>query len=96
MSKPTFNIKKVNDIRISDYPVGKIIDEPVIETDNYIYTLEYLNKRKLEKEVEKEIEDYFEDTEEKRYEVCSFFGCGKRLRLEETLAGGRCCKHSGE
>lgn len=34
--------------------------------------------------------------EEKSYEVCSFFGCGKKLRLEETLAGSRCCKHSGE
>lgn len=92
MSKgnPTFNIKKVNDIRISDYPVGKIIDEPVIEPDNYIYPLEYLNNRKLEKE----IEDYFEDIEEESYEVCSHFGCGKRLRLEEILAGGKCCKHS--
>ena len=94
MSKPTFNIKKVNDIRISDYPVGKIIDEHITEPDNYIYPLEHLNNRKLEMEIDKEIEDYFDDTEEERYEVCSHFGCGKRLRLEETLAGGRCNKHS--
>lgn len=53
MSKPTFNIKKVNDIKTSDYAVGKIIDEPVIEPDNYIYPLEYLNNRKLEMEIDK-------------------------------------------
>ena len=94
MSKgnPRFNIKKVNDIKTSDYPVGKIIDEPVIEPDNYIYPLEYLNNGKLEKE----IEDYFEDIEEESYEVCSFFGCGKRLRREEILAGGRCHEHTNK
>ena len=94
MSKPTFNIKKVNDIKTSDYPVGEIIDEPIIEPDNYIYALEYLNNRKLEFSIDKETEDYFDDIDEESYEICSEFGCGKRLKLEETLAGGRCCKHS--
>lgn len=60
----------------------------------YIYPLEYIKNRKLEMEIDKETEDYFDDTEEESYEVCSHFGCGKRLRLEEILAGGRCCKHS--
>lgn len=63
----------------------------------YIYPSEYIKNRKLEMEMEmeidKETEDYFDDTEEERYEVCSFFGCGKRLRLEETLAGTRCANH---
>lgn len=84
MSKP-FNIRKVMDINPSNYSVDKIIDEPITERDNHIYTLEYINNV-LEKR-SNEAEDY---------EVCSFFGCGKKLRLEETLAGSRCCEHSGE
>lgn len=60
----------------------------------YIYPSEYIKNRKLEMEIDKETEDYSDDTEEEMYQVCSFFGCGKRLRLEETLAGGLCCKHS--
>lgn len=64
-------------------------------TECYVYSVKYIQNRKLEREVNKEIEDYEENGEE-NYQVCSFFGCGKKLRLEETLAGGRCCKHSGK
>ena len=92
--KPTFNIKKVNDIKTSDYPVGKIMIEDIVEPDGYIYSLEYLRSIKIEKGIEKEVEDYFDDIDEESYEVCSEFGCGKKLRLEETLAGSRCNKHS--
>lgn len=60
----------------------------------YIYSFEYIKNRKLEMEIDKEIEDYFDDTEGESYEVCSHFGCSKRLRLEEILAGGKCNKHS--
>lgn len=65
-------------------------------TDGYVYKSEYIKNRKLEMEIDKETEDYFDNAEEESYEVCSHFGCGKRLRLEEILAGGRCNKHSGK
>lgn len=55
----------------------------------YIYPLEYINRKRLEKKIIKE-----NGNEEENYQVCSHFGCGKRLRLEEILAGGRCHEHT--
>ena len=61
-------------------------------TDGYIYSLEFIKNREIENEIDRESEDYYQECKEE-YQVCSFFGCGKRLRLEETLARTRCANH---
>ena len=63
-------------------------------TDKYIYPIKYLSSKQSEIKIEQQIKGESVEYEEEMYQVCSFFGCGKRLRLEETLAGGLCCKHS--